>query len=170
MLANIESVLEIFRANYNDILVCGVIMVSAIIVAIGLLKPLLFNKIPNKHVRKAALALTNVAACFGTVFVYFFINGYGYEHYIAASVALSASCIITYWLYENTCLRDLIGVIGNIVLRRVLKVSIFAVTTDDVNAVKTELKKAGDELKAHTKAELKKSAAQIKEDKDLKTL
>lgn len=170
MLANIQNVLPIFGEYYQDIIVCGLIMVSAIIVAIGILKPILFNKIPNKHVRKAALALTNVVACFATVFVYFLIRGLDFEHYVTAATALSVCCIVIYWLYENTCLRNLIELIGGIVLRKVLKTSLFAVTTDDINAVKTELKKTGAELKAHTKAELKKAASKINEDKDLKRL
>ena len=170
MLANINHMLVYFGLFYQDIIVSVIIMVSAIIVAIGLLKPLLFNKIPNKHVRKAVLALTNVVACFGTVCVYFLINGFTFEHYLTASVALSVFCIITYWLYENTCLRNLIGLLGGIVLRKVLKASVFAVTTDDINAVKTELKKTGSELKSLTKTELKKASSKIKEDKDLKGL
>lgn len=170
MLANIETVLEIFRAHYQDIIVCGLIMVSAIIVAIGLLKPLLFNKIPNKHVRKVALALSSIVSCYLVVFAYFIINGYPFDHYWVASTALAIVCVVVYWFYENTCLRDLIGVVGGIALRKVLQASLFALTEDDVNAVKTELKKTGDELKTHTKQEIKKTVAKAKEDKDLKTL
>lgn len=167
MLNTIKTMLSFFEANYHDIIVCGLIMVSAIIVGIGLLKPIIFNKIKNKHIRKAALALSNVAACFLTVLVYFLVQGWGFTYYFPAAVGLSVSCIITYWFYENTCLRNLIGTVGNLVLQKVLKVSVVAITSDDVNAVKTELKKAGDELKAHTKQELKKAAAKTKEDKDL---
>ena len=170
MLANIETVLDLFRANYNDIIVCGIIMVSAIIVAIGLLKPLLFNKIPNKHIRKAALAFSNVVACFLTVLVYFFVSHISFDYYVIAATALSVCCIVTYWFYENTCLRNLIGLIGNIVLRKVLKVSLFALTTDDLEAVKKELENTGAELHALTKHELTKAASSIKEDKDLETL
>ena len=170
MLDRMTTALDLLRANYNDIIVCGVIMVSAIIVAIGLLKPLLFNRIQNKQIRKAALALSNVAACFATMLVYFLACGYTFENYVITSVALSISCIVTYWLYENTCLRNLIGLVGGIVLRKVLKASIFAITTEDVEAVKKELKKTGAELKSLTKTELKKASAKIKEDNDLKKL
>ena len=47
---------------------------------------------------------------------------------------------------------------------------VYKTPSDDVNAVKTELQKAGAELKAQTKKELKKKAAELKEDKDLKAL
>lgn len=170
MLANIETVLSLFGAHYQDIIVCGVIMVSAIIVAIGLLKPILFNKIANKYIRKAALALSNVVACFATALVYFLINGYGLKYYIVAATALTVTCIVTYWLYENTCLRNLIGIIGSHALRKVLKLSLFAVTTNDIELVKDELKKTGAELKTTTQLELKKVSTSKKEDKDLKTL
>ena len=170
MFANIHNMLAFLAANYNDILVCTVIMVSAIIVAIGLLKPILFNRIKNKHLRKALLAFSNVAACFAAAAVYFFTRGWDFVYYVPAAVALSIGCIVTYWLYENTCLRNLIGLIGGMALRKVLNVACFAATTDDVNAVKTELKKTSEQLKSHTKAELKKAAAKSKEDKDLKGL
>lgn len=170
MLANIQTMLQDFGANFQDIIVCGLIMVSAIIVAIGLLKPLLFNKIKNKHIRKAALAFANVAACFITVLVYFFTMHISLDYYWTAATSLAVSCIIIYWLYENTCLRNLIEVLGGIVLKKVLKVSLFALTTEDVEAVKAELQKTGAELKSHTKTELKKAATKVREDKDLKTL
>jgi hypothetical protein len=170
MLDNILNAISLFGENLNDNIVCGVIMVSAIIVAIGLLKPLLFNRIPNKHVRGSVIAFTNVAACFGTVFVYFLINGISFDYYVVASVTLSVCCIITYWLYEFTRLRNLIGLIGGIALRKVLKASLLAVTTDDINAVKQELKHTGTELKSYTKTEIKKASSKIKEDKDLKGL
>lgn len=170
MLANIETVLSLFGAHYQDIIVCGLIMVSAIIVAIGILKPILFNKIANKYIRKAALALSNVVACFATVLVYFLINGYGLKYYTEAATALTVTCIVTYWFYENTCLRNLIGTIGSLALRKVLKLSLFAVTNDDIKLVKEELIKTGTELKTTTQLELKKVSASKKEDKDLKSL
>ena len=170
MLNNLKAMLSFFGANYSDIIVCVVIMVSAIIVAIGILKPILFNKITNKHVRKAALAFSNVAACFLAALVYFLVRDWNFDYYVLASIALSVSCIVTYWLYENTNLRGLIGLIGNIVLRKMLNVGLFALTTDDVNAVQKELKNTSTLLKGQTKVELKKAATKIREDKDLRNL
>ena len=76
---------------------------------------------------------------------------------------------MTYWLYENTCLRNLIGLIGTLALRKAFNIVSLAATNDDVNAVKTELKNASTQLKTTTKQELKK-ATTIKVDKDLKGL
>ena len=170
MLDNIYNVLSIFGAHYQNIIVCGLIMVSAIIVAIGLLKPVLFDKIESKCIRKAALSFSSVALCFLVMFVVFLTKHFNFQYYLVASFGLSVCCIVTYWFYENTCLRNLIATIGGIVLKKMLKVSLFALTTEDVEAVKTELKKTGEELKVHTKQELKKTATKVKEDNDLKTL
>ena len=167
MFANIQTVLSFFEANYNDIIVYVVAMVSAIIVLIGLLKPLLFNRIPNKQIRKVVLAFSNVALCFASALVLFFVNSWNLEYYLTGAVALSVCCIITYWLYENTCLRNLIETVGKIVLRKVAGVAFLAVTSEDVKQVKTAVENATKEVKAQTKTELTKTVTQIKEDKDL---
>lgn len=164
---NIQTMLSYIGANYNDVLVQGLIMVSAIIVGIGLLKPLVFNKIKNKNIRKVVLALSNVAACFLAMLVTFIIQGWSFEYYLAAAIALTLSCIITYWFYENTCLRNLIDTIGSLAISKVLSVSATAIKKGDVEGVKAELKKTGDELKNITKQELKKTTTNIKEDTDL---
>ena len=111
-----------------------------------------------------------MGACFGTVFVYFLVKGFPIENYWVTATALAVTSILVYWLYENTCLRNLIELIGNIVLRKVLRASLFALTTEDIDAVKAELKNTSVELKSFTKTELSKAASKIKEDKDLKGL
>lgn len=170
MFAHIGIMLKYFAAHYNDIIVNVVIMVSAVIVAIGFLKPFLFNKIKNKHVRKAALAFSNVAGCFIAAMIYFFARGWNFAHYPLAALALSAVCVMTYWLYENTCLRNLIEVVGGIALRKAISVLGTAVTNDDVNAVKTEYKNAVNQVQAQTKVELKKVVNKAQTDKDLRNL
>ena len=164
---DIQTMLSFIGANYKDVIVQGLIMVSAIIVGIGLLKPLVFNKIKNKNLRKVALAVSNIAACFLAILITFIVQGWSFEHYLTASIALTLSCIITYWFYENTCLRNLIDTIGSTVISKVLSVSAAAIKKGDVEEVKAELKKAGDELKNLTKQEIKKTATKITEDKDL---
>lgn len=169
MLSNLNHLLIYFELFSQDIIVSVVIMVSAIIMAIGLLKPILFDKIKNKQIRKASLAFSNVASCFISALVFFLIKGWEFKYYTVSAIALTICCIVTYWLYENTCLRNLIATIGNIALRKFASVAILAVNTDDINEIKTEAKKVSNELKAHTKEALKK-ATETKEDKDLKGL
>lgn len=170
MLANIGIMLKYFAAHYNDIIVNVVIMVSAVIVAIGILKPFIFNRITNKHVRKAVLAFSNVAGCFIAALIYFLVRDWNFAHYPLAALALSVVCVMTYWLYENTCLRNLIEVVGGIALRKALSILGTAVTNDDVNAVKTEYKNAVNHVRTQTKVELKKVVSKAQTDKDLRNL
>ena len=170
MFANIHHMLVYFELFSQDILVSVVIMTSAIIAAIGLLKPILFNKIKNENIRGAALAFSSVAASFLAALVFFLIKGWEFKYYTAAALALAGCTILTYWLYEFSRFRNLIKLIGTLALNRIIKTACFAATNDDVNAVKAELKKAGEELKSHTKTELKKAATTYKTDKDLKNL
>lgn len=170
MLANFKNMLFYFGAHHNDIILAVVIMVSAIIVAIGLLKPIAFNKIQNKHIRKVALSFSNVIGCFITAFIYFLINGWAFKYYFLAALCLSVCCIVIYWFYENTCLRNLINVVGTIAIRKALSLAKIALTTDEVDQVKAEFKNASLQLKATAKQELKKTASKINIDKDLKGL
>ena len=170
MLANIKNMFLYFGVHYNDIIVAVVIMVSAIIAAIGILKPIIFDKIPNKDVRKVALAGSNVVASFLSALVYFLTEGWDFKYFGIAGAALAICCIVTYWLYENTCLRNLITIIGSLALRKVFSIVSLAATTDDVNAVKAEINNAKTQLKTTTKSELKKTVNSIKADKDLRNL
>ena len=170
MLDTLMTMCRLFGTHYADIIPMVVIMVSAIIVLIGILKPIAFNKITNKHIRKVALAFSNVIGCFGAAFIYFLIEGWNLKYYFLASVALSVCCIVTYWFYENTCLRNLIGIVGGITLRKALGVLGTVVTNDDVNTVKAEIQNATAQLKTTTRQELTKTVTKIKTDKDLRNL
>lgn len=170
MLANLNHLLVYFGLFSQDIIVSVVIMVSAIIMAIGLLKPILFDKIKNKQVRKASLAFSNVALCFICALVFFLIKGWEFKYYLVSAMALTICCIVTYWFYENTCLRNLIATIGNIALRKVANIAFIAINAEDLDEIKTEVKKVTKELKAQTKETLKNVTIETKEDKDLKGL
>lgn len=170
MLANIKNMLLYFGAHSTDIILAVVIMVSAVIVAIGILKPVAFNKIKNKHIRKAALSFSNVIGCYIFALVYFLMNDWNLKYYFLAGAALSVACIVTYWFYENTCFRNLIGLIGGIAINKILNLAKIALTADEVDQVKAEFEKASTELKSFTKQELKKTIHTTKEDKDLKGL
>lgn len=171
MLANILAMANFFTANCNDIIVNVVIMVSAIIVTIGFLKPIVFDRIQNKELRKGALALTNVGACFIAALGYFLRNGWNLKYYPLAALALTFVSIITYYVYETIPgARKLIGGIGLAAISKVFNVSILAATTDDAKVVHTEAKTATVELKNFTKNALKKAASKTNVDKNLKNL
>ena len=167
MLETLNTALEYFEHNYYDIFVSAVIMVCGIIMAIGVFKPILFNRIKSKHIRKTVLAFSSVALCFVCIAVTFFVKGYDFKNYVAVSCLLSGCTIVTYWLYENTNLRGLIETIGNIVLRKLGNIALSLLSKDEIEEIKAEVKKATAELKATTEAELKKTTTQMKNDKDL---
>ena len=103
-------------------------------------------------------------------FVYFLANGWNLKYYLLAALALSASCIMTYWLYENTCLRNLIGLVGSMALRKAFGLVVLAVNTNDIAEIKSEANKVVEELTAQTSKEIKQTVNAIKEDDDLKGL
>lgn len=171
MLAKINHLINYFGFFYQDIIVSVVIMVSAIIFVIGLLKPIIFDKIRNKDLRKCALALANIAGCFVASMFYFLKNGWDFKYYTVASLALTIASIVIYYLYETIpYVRKVIGGIGYSAISKVFNVGILAVTTDDAETVKKEVKKTETELKATTKSELKKQVNKITTDKDLTNL
>ena len=171
MLNNMKNMLLYFGAHSTDIIVSVVIMVSAIIVAIGFLKPILFDRIKNKELRKVALAVSNVAASFISAFGYFVKEGWDFKYYVLASLALTVACIITYYVYETIPgMRKLIGGLGAAAIGKVFNVALLAATTNDDNVVKAEFQNATVELKDTTRQELKKSVTKVKEGNDLAKL
>ena len=72
-----------------------------------------------------------------------------------ASLITSITCIITYWVYENTCLRDAIHKVGNLAIDKFATIAKMILNNKDTKAIETEIKKATSELKATAKAELK---------------
>jgi hypothetical protein len=146
-------------------------MVSAIIVIIGILKPFLFNKIKCKQARKSALAFTNVFLSFCATAIYFLIRDINWELYWLASLITSVACIITYWLYENTCLRNAIQKLITLAIDKFAKIAKMAVYNAEAKAIEAEVKKAFAELKTTAKNEIKTTAKKsVKNNKDLENL
>ena len=166
MLEQITNIFALFTSNFADNFLTGVIMVSAIIVFIGILKPLLFDKIQFKPLRKAALALSCVASCFIATAVTFWAYGIAFSYYLYASFAVFVFTVIVYWFYENTCLRNLIKKIGTIVLSKVYKAVSNIINKNDVEQLKAEVKA----VRLEVKNELKLGKAKVKTDKELNNL
>lgn len=149
-------------------------MVSTIIVIIGILKPILFNRIPYKALRKTALALTNVGASFGATAIYFLIEGINWRWYVIGSFITAITTILTYWLYENTHFRDLIHKIGAFTIDKLAylaKIVLAKLVNKTDKSVDAEFKKVTSELKAFAQAEIKSATKKIvKADKELQNL
>ena len=159
------------KLYWRDLAVVGAIMVSAIIVIIGLLKPIVFNRIPYKPLRKSALAFSDVLLSFIATAIYFVIRDINWEFYWLASLITSTACIITYWLYENTCFRNLIQKLGTLTIDKFSRVAKLAILNEDSKEIEAELKKATEEIKATAKTEIKAfSQKSLTKDKELENL
>lgn len=107
---------EIFLKNQAEISTAVIIMVSAVIVFMGILKRVLFNKISSKPWRCVALSFTSLALMYVTVAIYFLINSVDFKWFLPCGTLVSFAMIIIYWFYENTQARAGIHKIGSVVI------------------------------------------------------
>lgn len=170
MIAHIETFLGFYSGDWKNLALLGVAMVSAISVLIGILKPLLFDKIKWKPLRRSCLAFTNIFLCFVAVAITFLFKHFDFSIYFHCAVAVSLLSIVTYWFYENTCLRDGIQKLGRFVLKKVYKVVSNLFDKDNAEQIEVEVALAVEEIKQKAKKELKLSAKNNKTDKELKNL
>lgn len=170
MIENVNAILQYLITNKWEYILLGVIMVSAIIVFIGILKPIAFDRIPYKSLRKACLAITNIAFSFAATAIFYWVNDITFAWYWYGATVIAVGTVITYWLYETTCLRDLIHKIGSMVLKKLWSVLKNIFDKDDVESVKKELLTVQTTLTTATKNELKSAAKNVKHDKELNNL
>jgi hypothetical protein len=93
-----------------------------------------------------------------------------FDFYWQTSIAISVFSIVAYWLYENTCLRDLIGKVGKLTLGKVGNIIVLAIQGADKDTLKTEIKNSGDALKVNTKEQITLATKKVKTDNELKNL
>lgn len=108
---------NVLLENWKQALIGGAIVISAVIVIMGMIKKL-FDKVPNKYLRKFLLALTSVVLVLPVSAIYFVCAGIDYKYFWGDYALLASATIVVYWLYENTCLRELIHKIGSLTLGR----------------------------------------------------
>lgn len=169
MIAHVKTFGAFYSADWKNLFTLGVIMVSAITILVGVLKPLLFNRIKWKPLRRTCLAFTNVGLCFLAVAITFAIKHYDYSVYMHTAIATSIFSILWYWVYENTCLRDLISKIGGITLRKLYATAKNIFDKDDIKEVEKEFNLAVEKIKEEFRKESQNST-KSKEDKELKNL
>lgn len=105
--------------NQEGFITVAAIMVSTIIVFMGILKAVLFKRIPNKAVRCVTMSFTSIALMFGAVAILFAIKEIDWNYYVAMASTYSALMIVMYWFYENTQARAGIHKIGSFVLSKI---------------------------------------------------
>lgn len=125
-----ESYFSMLLENWRQVLRGGIIVVSAVIVIMGMMKKL-FDKISNKLLRKFLLALTSVVVVLPVTAIYFVSCGIDYKYFWIDYALLAVATIVTYWLYENTCLRDLIHMLGSLTIGRLIKHFVGVTATGD---------------------------------------
>jgi hypothetical protein len=145
-------------------------MVSAIIVFIGLLKPILFDRIKFKPLRKVAIAFTDVLSCLLATAIAFWMNGIDFYYFFPEAIGVFVATVVVYWFYENTCLRNLIQKIGSIMLTKIAQIATGFLTDKEKKDLKTELNSAKQEIKKTLKNELHSASHKQKSDKELSNL
>jgi FtsH-binding integral membrane protein len=160
------NIIALFMSNFTENVLTGVIMVSAIIVFIGLLKPLLFDRIKFKPLRKAAIAFSSAACCFIATAFTFWLKSIDFSYYLYATAAVFAFMVIVYWFYENTCFRNLIKKIGTIVLTKLYNSLLAIMNKKDAQEIKQEVIAVKNEIRK----ELKLDKSKVKTDKELSNL
>lgn len=160
----LERMFSIFFNDWENLLTIAFIMVSALIVFLGAMKPVLFNKIKNKNLRGTALFFSSVLLSFGATALAFWIKDWNFDYYLWASFAFSVWTIFVYSLYEYTRLRSFIEWVGSLTIKKFLGI----IGKGEVEEVKEELNVALNELTKTTKSKAK--SVEVKADKELKGL
>ena len=165
---NIKYIAEVLLGNWQDAIVGGTIVTCSVIFLLGILKKLFLGKIRNKLLRKVVLAFSSIAMVFPTTAVYFLSDNISFDWYWWACGGMSILTIVTYWLYENTGLRNLIAFIGEATVSKWAKIIFSAFINKGDNATtKNQLTMTTEQLKDEVRKEIHVT---IKEDNDLKGL
>ena len=147
---------KLVLTDWYRFLIGGIIVVCAIIVLEGLLKKALLGKIKIKLLRKVILALMSIVLVFPATAIYFVSDKIPFDYYWYGCVVVACLTIITYWLYENTALRDVIAFIGNNTVLKFFIVLINAIKNPNKD-IKTELYATNKQLKKTVKDKLEKT-------------
>ena len=153
----IASFVEYALCNWQSLLVGGVIVVCSVIFLMGCFKNLFLNKIKHKLVRKIVLSFLSLVLVLPATMVIILYKGLSLDYFWVLYAMNSVGTILTYWLYENTGLRNLISLIGRNTVSKFFK----SVTQME------DLEKTMEEISTDTKKMLKDS--KYKEE-DLKNL
>lgn len=144
--------------SWQLVLTGGIIVTSAIIFLLGMLKKVVFDKIKNKLLRKVALSFSSVILVFPFTAIYIVSNNIPFDYYWWACGGAAIATVITYWLYENTGLRNLIYLIGKITVGKCVAVLYEAFTEKKSNAeTKTEFVSVTADLQTTVKEEVAKT-------------
>ena len=167
-MTNVTLMVQVLLHNWHRAAMGGIIVACSVIFLMGILKKFVFNRVHNKLARKILLSFCSVVLAFPITALYFVTDNINFNWYWWGCLLTAGLTIITYWLYENTGLRNLIGLIGEITVNKWVKVIYVAFMNKAENtALKNQLAMTTAELKEEVRKEIHNT---IKEDKDLKGL
>ena len=155
----LTEMVQFFSERGTDLLIGGAILVGVIIFLVGVLKTAIFNRIPNKAVRKTVLALTSAALVAPGTLVLMLYEGIDLGRFWVMFAVHAVCTIVVYWLYENTHVRDLFNLIGSSAVKKIF---------GSIGTEKTP-SQVYSEIKQDTKTAIKNTVHKYNED-DLKGL
>jgi hypothetical protein len=170
----IVTAVKIGLKNAETLWYVGAIMVSTVIMVIGLLKKPVFNHIKNKDARRTLLALTNIILSYAATACYFWVEGLNWRWYWIAGFITTVTSILTYFLYENFWIRNLVHTIGEFTIDKLAHLAklIFSKSIGKSDkSIKAEFKQVTKELEHFAKVEIKSATKKLaKADKELENL
>lgn len=165
---DIATMAKFLFMNWHRAVMGGIIVTCSVIFLMGILKKFIFNKVKNKLARKALLYFCSIVLVFPITALYFVSDNITFTWYWWGCLLSAMLMILTYSLYENTGLRNIIDLIGGLVVNKWLKVIYEAFINKAENTeIKNQLAMTTEELKEEVRKEIHTA---IKEDKDLKGL
>lgn len=165
---DIATMAKFLFMNWHRAVMGGIIVTCSVIFLMGILKKFIFNKVKNKLARKALLYFCSIVLVFPITALYFVSDNISFTWYWWGCLLSAMLMILTYSLYENTGLRNIIDLIGGLVVNKWLKVIYEAFINKAENTeIKNQLAMTTEELKEEVRKEIHTA---IKEDKDLKGL
>lgn len=165
---DIATMAKFLFMNWHRAVMGGIIVTCSVIFLMGILKKFIFNKVKNKLARKALLYFCSIVLVFPITALYFVSDNITFTWYWWGCLLSAMLMIVVYSLYENTGLRNIIDLIGGLVVNKWLKVIYEAFIEKAENTdLKNQLAMTTEELKEEVRKEIHTA---IKEDKDLKGL
>ena len=107
-----NHIFSLLVANWEQLLVEGGIVVGVVVFLMGIFKTMVFNRIPNKSLRKTILSFASVLLVAPVTFVYMTVKSWSSDHFWTMYAINSLATIFSYWCYENTHARELLSLIG----------------------------------------------------------
>lgn len=131
-----------FLSEWEALLVGGVVVVSAVIFLMGVLKKLVIDRISNSLVRKIVLSWSSVLLVLPVTAISVICNGFDWSNFWAIYAVNAVATIILYWLYENTAIRNALAFLGS----RAVTKFISGVVTQDLTKVTTQINQEAENL------------------------